>query len=347
MKILAVLMLNFKFILLKNIFLFKKITMRIKNYYLLLLTLISFTVSAQLYVGEGDLERKINFDKGDYTTVKTKTTVFVIDAFTVSEFDLMLKDVWKITPYIVVTGEDFNKNNSKYITEQNAIFKLTSTNTSGYSGFGYQTSHNYYLYYYYYPSDIKIKKGKLSYKDKGIAGIMLHGNGIKTYEMAKSGDFSDADELFYAYQLGYLKNNLRFINDAIESDKHIDGIENETNDGSLKELAQGTLYVPQCFKNDATILREYAAQDIREKTTEALKDYGYKYEFITDEVLEQKLLEGNEKFYYLNYTIIEPYRTMSIINSKTGESIYRYTKLQPYAFDRFLNDISKKIKRAK
>ena len=89
---------------------------------------------------------------------------------------------------------------------------------------------------------------------------------------------------------------------------------------NLEKIKKQTLYLPDYLK------KEYHTKPIeykeysKEKLDKILSPYPYKIEFISVKEFETKIL-NNEEFYYLNFGY--HLRYFQIVNSKTGEAIYK------------------------
>ncbi|MFL0124072.1 hypothetical protein V2590_05235, partial [Tenacibaculum maritimum] len=87
-----------------------------------------------------------------------------------------------------------------------------------------------------------------------------------------------------------------------------------------------------------------------EEDDENIKDifrkYDYGYEIISDEEISNKIL-NNEEFYYLRYVRMNTERFLQVVNSKTGEIIYRdYIMGLSYRIkSKHIKKLSRKIKK--
>lgn len=75
--------------------------------------------------------------------------------------------------------------------------------------------------------------------------------------------------------------------------------------------------------------------------------YNYKYEVISDEELNNKIL-NNEELYYLRYVRMNAERFLQVVNSKTGEIIYRnyITGMSYNIKSKDIKELNDKIKKA-
>jgi hypothetical protein len=89
-------------------------------------------------------------------------------------------------------------------------------------------------------------------------------------------------------------------------------------DSEVKKLATQTLYIPDYFKLECQPLNS----DKINGPVKLLSNYKYKYEFIELGNLDGKIQSG-EEFYYLRYVRMNSEKFLQIVNSKTGNVVYR------------------------
>ena len=134
-------------------------------------------------------------------------------------------------------------------------------------------------------------------------------------------NFTFKKKTFKNYTLGMLKNYFQRINSGI-SKEEIYGMYDVDATSELKNLKKETLYIPD--NNKVT----YKPMKIRDEVKsekdlkELFEDYKYKYAFISENELDEKIAK-EENFYYLRYVKINSQKFFHIINGKTGEVIYR------------------------
>lgn len=283
----------------------------------LLFTLIAFSVmgivSAQVAVGTSFLNVGGTMSPKDFPTLKDKKTVFIVDEFEPEDVEKIFKDVWTVNNFEVISREDYDKDRLKYIKEEYAIFNLTGFIKTTRNG----TSIYVYIQYYT-PIHIKVKKDQTYYDKVEIASIFLAGKYDAMSTMIHNKKFGDLQRDLYNYQLGYLKNYLQFINTRI-NEKAIWFVPGHVHDDKVKVLRNATLLIPDHIRTSS-----YTNDKELENPDELFEKYPFKYEWITATDLNNKILAGGtEDFYYLSYIQLNGNKTVSVVNGRTGEVIYK------------------------
>ncbi|MXN92822.1 hypothetical protein GR160_16465 [Flavobacterium sp. Sd200] len=283
---------------------------------------------AQISVGRSRTGRQEDFREGQIDIIKSKTSFFVNEGFTIEELESVLKEVWTVNPYKVITNEELKKNEQLYYTEGNAIAKMTMIMTMKPSSTGVgSTSGSTYVYFnYFYPDGIKENEGELSYKHNEVASVYMGSSGETMWRIYKNKKIGNLREDFFNYKLGYFKNYLQYINNLLLNNGTSWAYDSDYNKNKLKELATKTLYISD-YLNTASLIGS-----LRNKSgnpDKLLKKYPYRYEWISDEALNKKILEGgNEDFYYLFYTRVNSQKMITVTNGRTGDVIYKnYTTM--------------------
>ncbi len=301
----------------------------------------SFSQSSVSRSHTGGLKK--NSEK-DFERIKSTITVFVLpDCIEITDYEKILADVWDVTDYIVVSSEEFHISDfidKDYSFVTFKVFTQTSTLTRNSGRNSAKTNITYYLDFSVlntvdfkkeYIKLTKRKKPKNSSKikksfmknSKMFASITLYPK-IITSEFGGLINFCQA---FHNSNTGFLKNYFQKINDLISKNENYWLYENDYKK-ELALLSKEVLYIPSYFKikydrdkygnlfskNDEKINKEYI--------DDLLSNYNYKFTFISDEDLNQKILD-NEELYYLTYVMSNKQKFMQIVNSKTGEVIYR------------------------
>jgi hypothetical protein len=204
---------------------------------------------------------------------------------------------------------------------------------------------------FYYQNVEKNRKGKTIIDSFRIAEIYFTPSikyRINAYGATKllwkkrNSDFEKEEEPnSYNFNLGYIRNYFQALNEKLlksENFKVRDGVINKT---KLNELKNQTLFAPDW------ILKQYSVttRDLKkiEDPEELFSKYEYKYEVVPNEVLNSKILDG-EDFYYFNYTQFNDDKILSVIHSITGEIIYLNSDSSFNVKDSDLKKISKLIK---
>lgn len=299
--------------------------------------------SAQVSVGRSFIGPFKDFRKGEYELIKSKTTVFVVAGFDIKEFEEVAKKVWTLNPYIVISEAEYAAHNSDYINEKYAIWQVQGFIRSVTSSKGFTTEYLYVYYRYFYPTDIKEKKGKLKYDENEIASVFLSGNTDAAWEMISSKNFGNLQQDLYNYQLGYVKNYLQCVNDLLADGGFSFVYDTDYDKKKVKALAKATLYVPDYFKS----MSKWGWRDEeREKPEELFEKYPYKYEFIDNNELSEKILNASEDFYYVSYTRVNGQKLITVTNGKTGDIFYRdYQTFSYKVKSKDIAEIAKAIKK--
>ena len=290
---------------------------------------VTFGVYGQVSVGRSSIGPFKDFRKGEYDLIKSKHTIFVVDDFSVADFDKIAKSVWTITPYTVVTRAIFENDREKYITESNAIMLVEGYVRTVTSSSGMTTEYVYVNYGYFYPTDIKKnKKNELKYDRNEIASVFLSGDSATMWELIRTANFGDLNKM-YNYRLGYFKNYLQYINDLLRDKDYAFAYDKWYDKKEIKALATATLYVPDYMKTKS--VWGYKDEE-RANPDELFKKYDFKYQFIDDAALNDKILAGGkEDFYYLMYTRVNGQKIISVINGRTGKIIYKDYQTMSYS----------------
>lgn len=247
---------------------------------------------------------------GEYATIKSKTLIFVVDGFDVATIEGILKDVWTISSYKVITRAEFEKKPSEYITKHNAIFSTGNHSNAMATMNGKGVSYSQYYYVYYYPTEIETKKGKLIFEQPGCPGIFLRR---------------------WPY--------LMLINSTLTAESTVSTYDEIAKNPKLKDLVTRTLYIPELFEETGVWS---CKADAEEGTDEALKGYKYKFEYISNDAFDANVLKG-EQFYYLTAIKLDPFLMLNVTDAKTGEVIFRTKRLDKCKIDSDIESLSKAV----
>lgn len=304
---------------------------------------LSFAITAQVSVGRSHRGAFDDFKKEDYKLIKAKKTVFVIDNFVVSEFETMLSSCWDLNKYVVVTREEYQKTWENYITEEYAIFEFTGDIVTTRSSSGMTNEYLHLNYNYFYYSDIKQKKDKTKFDTNEVASIFFGGNADAMWDMIRNKKYGDLGASLYNYKLGFIKNYLQFINATLKREWYCFAYETENDKKKIKALKTTTLYIPDYIKTKYDAFRGTDSE--RGNPDDLFKKYKYKYEYIDTDILNEKILDAKEDFYYLMYTKVNSQKFISVVNGKTGDIIYREYNILTYNISvKDLSEINSAIK---
>lgn len=311
--------------------------------YIYIAFLFFFSLSfSQVSVSRSGIGLFKDLKKEDYSEIKKRTTVFVIDSFDKNDFEEMLSSFWTINKYVILTREEYNSTKENYITEDYSVFVLSGFVLTSTSKSGSTTEYLYVSYKYFYYTNIKEKKEKLKFDTVEVASIFFGGDAESMWNIIRHKSFLDIQNQMYNYKLGFMKNYLQYIQEKLSTDGYSWAAAVDYDKKEIKKLSKQTLYIPSYIK---TSYNGWTGQDTeRENPDELLKNYEFKYEWISDEDLDEKILEAKEDFFYLMYTKVNASKFVSVVNGKTGEIIYRdYQSLSYKLKSKDIKDLNNKI----
>lgn len=310
------------------------------------------------------------FKKGEIEAFKKTTTVFVLsNIYDKAEYVKILKEAWTVTPFLVVDFNDFNV--VDYANGNFSIAKLYGDIIVSSKGTVY--THNNLILRNINPEKfeknfIKLKKGDKHYSSKlesifienstDLARVPLCSTNSFLIEMMKSrGSDEKASSLYekmYTEQcftnanLGMLKNYFQQISLSLTKEEHY-GLYDDFSRPEIKDLKDKVLYIPEVYKMEYNPWKMTEKLREEKEVKELLEDYKYKYEFISDTDLEQKIL-SNEEIFYLRYVSMNGNKYLQVVNGITGDPVYYSYGALTYNikdndFDEINNEINKAIKK--
>jgi hypothetical protein len=337
--------------------------MKNKQFFLLLMCLCStFFLTAQISVGPNtyythDKVGKFNTDK--IQVLKKTTTYFVYrdqDKNELDEWKKELKTVWTITELKFISYDEFLKRGEDEVSSYMVIELYPSPDDY----MGELSRCNLVLI-------SKVKNKKEKYKERGYFRLRLMPGGIATdagfnpYKLSSSLPNRKVHDAFTAkymnaiyngdypinnWRLGYLKNYLQVANNLMLKNEvqRTEDISMSTDE--LKQLKTKTLYVPAIFLKEAPIrAAEGAKPNLEEK--KLFNKFKFKYEIISDEELEKKILDSKETIYYLQYIQMWTDKSVAVYNSKTGELVYLNSSVVFGLSQKEITKLSKTINKSK
>ena len=330
-----------------------------KNKLALFLSILFLTITnAQVTISSDIMGNLDKFKPELFKKFKSTTTVFILsNQFKKEDYEKILNEVWKVTPYKVVSVDEFDYND--YLTQGYSFAHLRAFSQDGESTFFVNSMINFYLLEV---NDIKEKIDKVKNDPKKFIKLIMtnklnigaihlfanteflssinktfgSGGGVKL--MAGSSDFStdqiknpsisksdrqmiNNDDIYKNYSLGMLKNYFQNVSDLIVEESYLE-LREVSKTAELKNLKKEILYIPDynkvTYKPSKFIDEEKSEKDL----SELLRDYKSKYEFISKSVLDAKILAG-ELFYYLRYVRVNNRKFFQVVNAKSGKAIYR------------------------
>ncbi|SFZ80606.1 hypothetical protein [Tenacibaculum maritimum] len=325
----------------------------------LLLLLIAFQSYSQVSVGRRHVGKSKKFKKGVLEKFKNTETIFLLSNIYEKEvYEKILKDSWNVTPYKVVDLESFEIEN--YLSSKYSVAQLAGLKRSG----GGSTSLFTYIDFKIYDSDAIFKKlEKLSpkkRKKKKQDIINKNSSNIARFYIFPKDDFirtslsSDigkivnslfTDDVFFNYKPGFLKNYFQKINNLIKNED-IYWMYEDDYLPELKKLTNNKLYIPSYMTIKYSGWMGQDSEEDDENIKDIFRKYDYGYEIISEEEISNKIL-NNEEFYYLRYVRMNTERFLQVVNSKTGEIIYRdYIMGLSYRIkSKHIKKLSRKIKK--
>jgi len=323
------------------------------------------SVFSQVYVGPSKTNKAKNFGNKYFEDFKKTTTIFVLsNIFKKEEYEKILKETWTVTPFKVVNYNDFdisNYLNGKYSISQLTGFKRIKTKESG------LTSTSVYLSLdtrIYDTETISKKLGKLTPKkmkkkfsdiirenSKLISKIRFYSKDeftakVLKWKMDEIVNSLYTEKVFFNYNLGFLKNYFQKMNSQFGK-KELFLIYNEFASLELSKLKEQKLYIPEYIgvKYNGWIGQDSEADN--ENIDNIFKNYNFEYEIISDKLLDESILRGDD-VYYLRYTRENAERFVRIVNAKTGEIIYKkyMTGLSYKLQAKHIDGLNKAIKKA-
>lgn len=302
----------------------------IKFTYLLPILLLLFSKSiAQVSIGKGHTYFGFKeFKKNECNLIKSKTTVFVFEDFNTTDINKILSEIWTLNNYIVIDAKDFNSREEEFRNDKYAIFKgifnkdtrFNTNSQSSTTGTAPVSTSVYVGLSYYYFTAKKSKGDKPEYLKEFVSKIYLSPSLEFGEQVRATNTYTDLKQGIYNYKLGYLKNYLQIINTTISNEGAINAFENYCDKEKIKELKTKTLYVPEYIKTKFQMITTTSKEINIE---ELFKNYDFKYELISSEDLNEKILNKQEEFYYLSYVNSQGIKFVNVTNGKTGDLIYR------------------------
>lgn len=349
----------------------------LKKKILIIIILLAFiNINAQISVSAGNTGKIEKFKPEVLKKFKSTTTIFILsDVFNKEQYDEILKKSWTVTPYLIISSDDFDY--QKYLNGKFSFAVLSAYTVNKKTTFYLHSSINLFVFDMEV-IDKEIVKVKTNAKDKNrdekvndllakniinIAKIELFSNtdmlkladkDYKSHRSMMTSDWSNPNSIFFRnvttfniaknknslneyektimnftfkqktfknYSLGMLKNYFQKLNDLLTKEENYWMYETDYTK-EVKNLRTKILYIPDYnkvkYKPGKIEDENRSDKDLKE----LFEDFNYKYEFITENDLNTKIL-NSEEIYYLRYVKVNNQKIINIVNSKTGEVIYR------------------------
>ena len=339
---------------------FNKPITKMKKIALFIMLIISVKNYSQVSISPSERGANEEFKGEDLNDFKKTTTVFILsNVYKKEDYEKILKEVWTVTPFIVVDYNDFKVN--EYANGNFSIAKLFGDiiETSHGPSVGLGSTHGMkYIHVNLVVktiNSVKFQKSfaKLKPEDKKysrklrtifdenssfIAKVPLCVNNKFLNEIMRSETSYEKLSILYEKMytetsftntnLGMLKNYFQQISQSLNKGEHY-GLHDDFSKPEIKKLKDDVLYIPEVY------MMEYNPW----KGTEKIKDdkdlkkllehYKYKFEFIADSDLEKRIL-NNEEIFYLRYVSMNANKYLQVVNGKTGEPAYYFYGAMTY-----------------
>ena len=339
--------------------------MKLKKLFLVVFLFTQVQLFSQVSVAPKHIGGSGEFENNEWQKFKNTTTIFVLsNVHDPAVYKEILNKVWTVTPFELVSFEDFERSNyfgSQYSIAELGGFKRIKQMKTGGNGTSLFTYVDFYLYD---GGEIReelqgLSEKKFERKYRGVVSdakiniarfyVYPKDDFIKTSlskEMNEIVNSMYSDPIFFNYSPGMLQNYFQKINDNIEREKETSmyGFDYLP---ALKNLAQQTLYVPSYIGIRYNPWKLSDGEVDPEYIEKIFNKYEYAYQVISDEELNQKILNG-EDFYYLRYARMNAERFLQVVNAKTGEIVFKLyvTGLSYKIKPKHLKEIRKSIERA-
>ncbi len=229
-----------------------------KKNYLLILILFALNFNSHSQIAVSSFKKS----KERYSKLINSETIFVLpNTYDKDEYDKILKDTWNLTPYQIISSDDFDITN--YLDEKYSFFTFRGVKSSSQSKYGGEVT---YLYTYgdltlYDTQSLKKKLAKISSKKlKKKSAEIFNENSftcarfylypkdefVNTAILKEIDEISYSlynDDVFFNTKLGFLKNYFEFINIKLKQKEGFLMFDSDYTK-SLKGLINNKLYIP-------------------------------------------------------------------------------------------------------
>ncbi|MEM1220253.1 MAG: hypothetical protein AAGH79_15130 [Bacteroidota bacterium] len=159
-------------------------------------------------------------------------------------------------------------------------------------------------------------------------------------------DYTWNEMMFFNWKYGYLKNALQEVNRLLKNEEPRWLLQDYQNGSALKNLRSQPIFLSEniLIKTNAVTGEQNEKHDIEQ----LFKAYEFQYELVSDEKLNQMILDAEDPFFYLQYVQSYNLGLYSIINGQTGEIIYSTTDVGTVNIKaKRIKEISEAIEKAK
>lgn len=279
------------------------------------------SLQAQINVGDAMMPTAINkggsFEKDEVEAFKKTTTVCFLqdkDKVKIADYQKAASQAWNFNKIEFATVSDY----AKYANKPGYSF-ITISGVIADRGNASSTS-SYFLKFWY---PFEKKKGKIEekivarvdlYLDPATNGELIFGGGNK--EDKASAMVSDK-AVFYNLSPGYMKCYLAVVNKYLNEQKKHFLFDEESDKKLLKAMAKDTLFLPEFVK-----LGSGMATGKTRDEKELLGKYDYKYKFLSDQAISDKILNAKKNTFVFSYIYFSSQKFYSIFEAKTGSIVF-------------------------
>ncbi len=314
--------------------------------------------------------------KGRDSLLSSKMIFVLPDTYDKAVYKSVLQNAWTVTDFDVVYFKNFSikdyltENYSFCTLEINQSIRSLEDGPSDPSSVNIQSMYAYFKFSHFDEisarkdlSELESKKEKMGskkYKKRErliiswatkpfaktyfcLKGTLV--NDIKGNKVPVDGSRANyiANSL-YNYNLVTLKNYVQKVNALIERNTGWAMTGKRKSTSEIKLLKDKTLYVPDYF---AIKWNPFTWMDSKPDINfihKVFSNYGFDYKVISQKELERKVIQDNEMIYYLKMCRFSSNLILEIVNSKTGEIIYRHYRGTTYNVSKGLvNNIKRDI----
>lgn len=314
---------------------------------------VGYNLNAQVSVIESIHEVNEELGESVFERFKKTTTLFVLPSvYDKGSYEKLLEETWSVTPYKIIHTDSFDL--KEYLTDKYSIATIdmdlyyreleyerllpnldikpyTVSHHKVYLGIKIYDNRRFWERFAKVP--VKKQEERLEYISDGYRLYLskiyltpkdtLMGLFFKRVQFpGKTKNMTHAsmhDDVFWEYKLGFLKNYLQKVNSLLEEKKTYNPHE-DINSPKLGRLYTDTLMIPEYVISKFTYLFKVCEDTPRGNNF--FSSYPYPYKIIKDVKLNEDILRG-KGFYYVRYTRKNYTKVLEIINSETGDILYR------------------------
>lgn len=298
-----------------------------KKYFLILpLFIFCLSVFSQTATGNVKLRPEYyqsDFKKKDLQKLKDAKVFFIVprtfkDVYEASDYEEILKDVWTFSDIKIIEDTEITDN----LETGNVFIRYYSRR--------YRKDNMILVFNYFKLSAVnKIKEkddGGFKYWDDKLGFMFFTTNVDARMDMVRNQDTIYGDLL--DFRMGYLKNYFQQWNDALIKGEGVDMYDDYVDEKKIRHLKKkNSLYVP---KNILYGFNALTGQERDKSAEELFKDYPYEYITISANELSNNIIKDEEPFYYLMYHQKNAHKIITIVESTSGQVIYRTAKNLSY-----------------